>query len=291
MYGPRSTAFASCRARLCLRLLALDVRRLGDGRTGDPGTGIGCPGGCRGARPPGRRPDRPAAGGGRGLGALAGPAGGADDRRAGGLRRPPGPRPRRQLDLCAVRRRGRRRQGIDLVIRGRDLLHATAGPDPARRGCWVVTTPASFLHHPLVPARVRRASCPRPTRTPRSARCSTRDERPRSCWGWRCGSPGSGRTQCRSSRRPSRACSGKGAGPGRGPCPAGHGGRSSVGWCVGQRPRVPDLGRTGIGQDPARELDPLAGSPNDLRGGQRRVHVRLVRRPEVDARNACLDER
>lgn len=113
---------------------------------GRPWSGAGCPGGCRE-----RGLDGPvlrvALGGGTEtwMDGLVGPC--ADDVAPGG-------------DLPIRDRHGQwtygfcvvvddLRQGVELVVRGRDLLHAT--PDQIRLGRRLGReTPPTFLHHPLV---------------------------------------------------------------------------------------------------------------------------------------------
>ena len=130
--------------------------------------GPGCPGGCRE-----RGLDGPilrvALGGGteRWMDALVGPcADEVGDRR----------RPARSATATGTGRTGSSvvvddlRQGIDLVVRGRDLLAAT--PAQIRLGRLLGReTPPTFAHHPLV-RRPTAGSCRRPTATRRSASCA-----------------------------------------------------------------------------------------------------------------------
>jgi glutamyl/glutaminyl-tRNA synthetase len=81
------------------------------------------------------------------------------------------------------------RHGVDLVVRGEDLLDAT--PSQIRLGRSLGRAePPRFAHHPLVRRRDGPSSA-RPTATPRSASCSTAVEplttswaRPPAAWGW-----------------------------------------------------------------------------------------------------------
>ena len=116
---------------------------------GRPWRGIGCPGRVPDPGAPRGRGHGPAGGRGRGLGALGGPAGGPARRRAG-----------RDGDLLVRDRVGNwtyafcvvvddARHGVDLVIRGRDLLDAT--PVQLRLARLLGReVPPRYLHHPLV---------------------------------------------------------------------------------------------------------------------------------------------
>ena len=147
---------------------------------GRPWRGIGCPGGCRRAGTPRGRGHGPA-GGRRGrLGALGGPAGRADGRRAGGGRRPPGPRPARQLDVRVLRGRRRhapRRRPRDPRPRParRDAGPAAAGAAPRPRDAAAVPPP------PARPAGLRPEAVEGRGRHRRCARCSTPAARRPSC--------------------------------------------------------------------------------------------------------------
>jgi glutamyl-Q tRNA(Asp) synthetase len=109
-------------------------------------TGPGCPGGCRDRRLEGPVV-RVALGGGTEswIDALAGPCADAVA--------PAGDLPVRDrhgdwtYGFCVVV--DDRRQGVDLVVRGRDLLHATAGQIRLGRVLGRATSPI-FLHHPLI---------------------------------------------------------------------------------------------------------------------------------------------
>ena len=150
--------------RLRLRLHADDVRGLGARPRPARGTGRAA---RAGAAPRGLAGPVAAGRARRRLGALDGPPDRAVRGRGGRRRRrPAGPRPRRPLD---VRRSAvvvdDLRQGVDLVVRGRDLLRRHAGPDPAG--------PAARPRRRRRRSRITRssaaptaASCRRPTARP-----------------------------------------------------------------------------------------------------------------------------
>ena len=144
----RAGSAARTRDRLCLRVLAGHVRCV-RGTAGRTWHGMGCPGGCRELGLPEDEGTglRVAVGAGteRWLDLLAGPV--ADEPAAAG-------------DLLVRDRQGNwtyafcvvvddMRHGIELVIRGRDLLDAT--PVQLRLARLLGReTPPMFLHHPLV---------------------------------------------------------------------------------------------------------------------------------------------
>ncbi len=208
----RARAAARGRARLRVRVLASDVR--------------GVRGGARPAVARHRLPRRlPASGSPRGrghgpaggrrgrLGALDRPAGGADGRRARGDRRPPGPRPARQLDVRAVRGRRRhaarrrpRRSAAATCSTRRPSSSGSPACSVARRRRHSFTTRSSGA------PRARSSQSPRATR--RCARCSTQAGPPPSC----SASPPAWPVSCRMRRRSSRTASGRcSASRGRGP--------------------------------------------------------------------------
>ena len=131
-------------------------------------SGAGCPGGCRDRRLDRTRP----AGSARRWARIL-------DRRAGrlvrGRRRAAGDLPIRDrhgnwtYGFCVVVDDAR--QGVDLVVRGRDLLDATATRS-GWRGLLGRTTPATFAHHPLV-LRPDGGSCRSRRATPASVSCES----------------------------------------------------------------------------------------------------------------------
>ena len=175
---------------------------------GRPWRGIGCPGDCRDPVAPRGRGRGPAGGRGRGLGALAGPPGRADGRRAG-----------RDGDLAGARpaaATGRTpsawsstttRHGVDLVDprprpARRDARPAAARAAARPRGAAAVPAP------PADPPRVRAEAVQGRRATRRSGRSWMRGGRRPSCSGSRRASPGSRRTRRRSTPRTSRRRSG-----------------------------------------------------------------------------------
>ena len=197
--GPRYAAaldrLRERRPRLRVRLLALDVRRLGASRSAVARARVSRR--CRERAAPRGRRTRLRVALGEGDGALGRPARRADGR-GRPRRRPAGPRPDGNWTyaLCVVV--DDLRHGIDLVIRGRDLLDATPGQLRLAR-LLGRETPPPFLHHPLV-RRVSGRSYRSRTGDTAVRACSTRVPPRPSC----SGSPPDSPASAAGRRRPDR---------------------------------------------------------------------------------------
>ena len=252
--GLRGRARPAARGRARLRLRRARGRRSRRTRRSAAGRGAGSavPAAAASGSSPRTRAracgSRSAPGSERWVDLLAGPM--ADEPAAtGDLARP---RPARQLDVRAVRGRRRPAPGIDLVIRGRDLLDAT--PVQLRLARLLGReTPPRFLHHPLVRRVVRARSCRRPTGdTAVRAAARRRAGRRPSCSGSPPASPACRRTRRRSSPPTSAPLFTR--------APDGQSGRglSSRAAC--------DLGGALVGEDRRRQLDVMVRPPDDLLG-------------------------